>query len=499
MSIINEVQETSDPPITHTSYATYTRTRRTDPTLAVEPIAAAFPPRFLWGAATAAYQIEGAISEDGRSPSIWDTFSATPEKVCNGDTGEIAADHYHRMPQDVAMMAQLGLTAYRFSIAWSRILPTGRGSINAKGLDFYERLVDTLLAHGIQPFATLYHWDLPQALQDEGGWLQRETAYAFADYAEIVTERLGDRVGHWVTHNEPWCAAFLGHATGTHAPGVQDRQAAIQVGHHLLLSHGLAVPRIRKHCQIEKAQVGIALNFTPVYATDDQPETRAGVALADAFSNRWFIDPLCGRGYPSLLFDGSGLQPPIMRDDDMATISTPIDFLGVNNYSRMLVRGKDAAHARDTAIQHDTLFTSVPYEPVDTISGATYTTMGWEVYPHALRDILLRLHRDYALPALYVTENGASFHDSWDGTDVVTDQERVLYLHDYIMGLTDLFPQGVPLKGYFAWSLIDNFEWSEGYSKRFGLVYLDYPTQRRVLKESAHWYADLIAAYVQQP
>ena len=464
------------------------------PQNAVEPLAAAFPPHFLWGTATASYQVEGAIHEDGRSPSIWDTFSATPGKVRNGDTGAIAADHYHRMPEDVALMARLGVSAYRFSIAWPRILPAGRGNVNQKGLDFYDRLVDTLLAQHIQPFATLYHWDLPQVLQDEGGWLKRETAYAFADYAEIMAERLGDRVAGWITHNEPWCVAFLGHGIGIHAPGMKDRQAAIQVGHHLLLSHGLAVPRIRAHIH-ENAQVGMTLNFTTVYAADNRPETLEGVARSDAFSNRWFVEPLVGRGYPDLLFsDGpNALKLPDMQADDMTIIAAPIDFLGVNLYSRTLLRAKESDMSRQEA-QGDNPFSQGPYEAVRT-PGATYTAMDWEVYPHALRDTVLRLYKDYALPALYVTENGAAFNDAWNGTEPIADPQRIAYLHDYIKGLTDLFSQGVPLKGYFVWSLIDNFEWNEGYSKRFGIVYVDYPTERRVLKESALWYADLIAAY----
>jgi len=456
---------------------------------AVQPLAAAFPPHFLWGTATASYQIEGAVHEDGRSPSIWDTFSATPGKVHNGDTGNVADDHYHHVPEDVALMARLGLSAYRFSIAWPRILPDGRGSVNAKGLDFYDKLVDTLLAQNIKPFATLYHWDLPQILQDEGGWLKRETAYAFAEYAEIVAQRLGDRVAAWITLNEPWCSAYLGYGVGVHAPGMKDRQGAIQVAHHLLLSHGLAMPRIRAHAGVN-AQVGITLNFQPVYAADERPETLKGVIQADAFSNRWFLDPLYGRGYPQELFI-NGLTPPIMEKDDLSIITTPTDFLGVNLYSRTLLRAKDGS---ENGNDSDNPFANGPYESVRS-ADATYTATDWEVYPNALRDILLRLHKEYAVPALYVTENGAAFDDVWNGTEPIADPQRISFLHDYIQGLTGLFDQGVPLKGYFVWSLLDNFEWAEGYSKRFGIVYIDYPTQRRVLKESALWYADLIAAY----
>jgi beta-glucosidase len=462
----------------------------------IQSLAAAFPPHFLWGTATASYQIEGAATEDGRTPSIWDTFSKTPGKVSNGDTGDVAADHYHRMPEDVALMARLGTMAYRFSVAWPRILPSGRGQVNEKGLDFYDRLVDTLLAQNIRPFVTLYHWDLPQALQDQGGWLSRDTANAFADYAEIVAQRLGNRVTGWITLNEPWCSAYLGYAAGIHAPGMRDRQAAIQVAHHLLLAHGLAVPRVRASMKPD-AQVGITLNFSPIYPVDERVETQNAVQVVDAFANRWFLDPLYGRGYPKELFDSNGLTPPTMQDGDMQVITTPTDFLGVNNYSRFVIRARQQGQERQAGHGLGALFDNEPFELVSSVEGASYTEMGWEVYPNALHDILLRLHRDYAVPALYVTENGAAFADVENGSESIADPQRISFLRDYIGGLTDLFPQGVPLKGYFVWSLIDNFEWAEGYSKRFGIVYVDYPTGRRILKESALWYANLIAAYKQ--
>ncbi len=444
-------------------------------------LAATFPPGFLWGAATASYQIEGAAREDGRGLSIWDVFAATPGKTYQGQNGAIAADHYHRFQEDVDLMARLGLGGYRFSIAWPRILPQGRGTVNARGLDFYERLVDSLLARGIKPFATLYHWDLPQALQIEGGWSKRETASIFADYAEIVARRLGDRVAGWITHNEPWCAAYLGHGTGVHAPGIQDRQTAVTVAHHLLLSHGLAVPRLRAH-SAATAQVGITLNFTPVDPDDERPETLRDVALADAFSNRWFLDPLFRGKYPEHFFADMGLNPPPIQDGDFSLITTPIDFLGVNLYSRMVVSGLPTPPAPDAC------------KVVVPVRSACYTEMGWEIYPQALEDILVRLHHEYNVPRLFVTENGAAFDDSWDGEPTVSDPRRVAFLREYLQAVSRAIAQGVPLQGYFVWSFMDNYEWAEGYAKRFGIVYIDYPSQRRILKESARWYADLIAA-----
>lgn len=442
----------------------------------------AFPPRFSWGAATASYQIEGATHEDGRGSSIWDDFAATPGKVYQHENGDVAADHYHRVDEDTDLMAQLGLSAYRFSIAWPRILPEGRGTINPAGLDFYDRLVDTLLAKGIQPFATLYHWDLPSTLQQAGGWLNRDTASAFADYAELVAQRLGDRVASWITLNEPWCSAYLGYGNGQHAPGLKDRQAAITAAHHLLLGHGLAVPRIKAHLA-EGAQVGITLNLTQVYAADERPETLRDVALADAFSNGWFLDPLLRGHYPAQLFENLALAEPPIQEGDLATISTPIDFLGVNCYSRQLIRGSEQQPLADRCAS------------VVPVPSACYTEMAWEIYPQGLRDLLIHLHRDYAVPALYVTENGAAFKDEWDGGDLVHDPRRVDYLRSHITGVAEALEQGVPLKGYFVWSLLDNFEWAEGYSKRFGVIYVDYPTQRRVFKESGRWYAELLSAY----
>jgi beta-glucosidase len=450
--------------------------------------AAIFPPNFLWGAATSAYQIEGAVHEDGRAPSMWDRFAAVPGATYQGQTGEIAADHYHRMEEDVALMAELNLSAYRFSLSWPRILPQGTGAVNERGLDFYDRLVDALLARGIQPLATLYHWDLPLTLQDRGGWLVRDTAYAFAEYAGVVARRLGDRVHWWLTQNEPWCTAYLGYALGIHAPGLRDKQLAINAGHHALLAHGLAVPSLRAHLS-SQAQVGIALDFYPVYPADARPETQFGVERADTFRNRWFLDPLFLDRYPDDLFSDQGMVPPPMGDDDFSIISTPIDFLGVNYYSRMLVRGRTgSATGMEQAMPADS------YEAVERIPGASYTEMGWEVFPDGLANILTRIHREYAPKALVVTESGAAFDDQWDGNNHVQDLRRVDYLRAHIETVAQVMRQGVPIKGYIVWSFLDNFEWSQGYQKRFGLVYVDYPTQRRIIKDSGRWYASFVAS-----
>lgn len=451
-------------------------------------LAASFPANFLWGAATAAYQIEGAAREDGRGPCIWDKFSHTPGKTRDGDTGDIAADHYHRMKPDADLMATLGLNAYRFSIAWPRILPEGKGVINPHGLDFYDSLVDSLLERGIIPVATLYHWDLPQALQDDGGWLNRDTALAFAEYVEVVARRLGDRVSQWITLNEPWCSAYLGYGIGVHAPGARSMHAASTAAHHLLLAHGLAVPRLRALAQPE-AQVGITLNLTPVYAADGRPETLHAQEQLDGFHNRWFLDPIFHGTYPTGLFESLGGTTPPLKDGDLASIAAPIDFLGVNYYSRLLIRGDDA-HGQPPSIAP-----RFGAQIIGPVLGSEYTEMGWEVYPEGLADILLRVHRDYSPRAIAVTENGAAYRDVWEGGDHVHDDQRVQYLREHIQALAVARLLGVPVEGYFAWSLMDNFEWAEGYSRRFGMVYVDYPSQRRIIKDSGHWYAQLLATH----
>jgi beta-glucosidase len=377
-------------------------------------LAAGFPATFLWGAATAAYQVEGATAEDGRGQSIWDRFAATPGRTRNGDTGDVAADHYHRMEQDVDLMARLGLNAYRFSIAWPRVLPAGTGAVNTHGLDFYDRLVDSLLTRGITPLATLYHWDLPLALQDRDGWLNRDTAMAFADYAEVVARRLGDRVTRWLTLNEPWCSAYLGYGTGVHAPGLSSMHAACTAAHHLLLGHGLAVPRLRALAR-GATQIGITLNLTPVYAADRRPATLGAQEQALRFHNRWFLDPLFRGRYPAELFAELGETPPPIAAGDLASIAAPIDFLGINYYSRLLMQAREPAHDRPRA---------VPYadgQVVGPVPGSAYTAMGWEIFPTGLVDTLVQVHNEYGPRAILVTENGAAFNDVWDGGERVSD------------------------------------------------------------------------------
>jgi beta-glucosidase len=442
-----------------------------------------FPATFLWGAATAAYQIEGAVNEDGRGASIWDTFSHTPGKTRDGDTGDIACDHYHRWQDDVRLMQELGLQAYRFSIAWPRVVPQGVGAINQRGLDFYDRLVDALLAANITPFATLYHWDLPQALQDRGGWANRETVDAFLAYAEAVTRRLGDRVKHWITHNEPWVVAFVGNYQGRHAPGAKDLRTALQVAHHLLLSHGQAVPLIR--AASPDAQIGITLDLSEIHPATDTPEDQAAARRFDGCWNRWFLDPLYGRGYPADLVEFYGELMPAVTADDLAQIAVPTDFLGINYYR--------PTWARAVSTDADQLgFQALP-GPELAAAGHEITEMGWPVVPEGLTELLARVQRDYAPPALYITENGAAYDDQpIDGA--VNDPRRLAYLHGHFRAAQRAIAAGIPLSGYFVWSLLDNFEWALGYSKRFGLVYLDYPTQTRIVKASAAWYKRVIAA-----
>ena len=440
-----------------------------------------FPDSFRWGAATASYQIEGAIHEDGRGKSIWDRFCSTPGKVFNNESGAIACDHYHRYQEDILLMRELGLQAYRFSLAWPRILPTGRGRVNQAGLDFYERLVDALLTANIEPFATLFHWDLPQALQDDfGGWTSRDTAKAFVDYVNVVSQRLGDRVKNWITLNEPQVVARVGYEYGVHAPGLHDPRQAWQVSHHLLLAHGLAVPVIRANSS--NAQVGITLNLSSIHAATDSERDQYVVQLEDGMNNRWYIEPLFRGAYPSDILDylGQNNLVPQMVNGDATLIAVPVDFLGINNYTRNVVRQKAGA-APGTA-EHIR------------INGAEYTEVGWEVYPEGLREVLVRLHQEYHVPRLYVTENGAAFPDVVSAGPRVHDARRENYYREYLTQSHAALSEGVPLAGYFAWSLMDNFEWSEGYSKRFGITYVDYATQRRIIKDSGYWYRDTIAA-----
>jgi beta-glucosidase len=437
---------------------------------------AGLPDGFLWGASTSAYQVEGAISEDGRAPSIWDRFSATPGKIRNGDTGATACDFYHRHPEDVALMRELGLDAFRFSISWPRILPEGRGRVNEAGLDFYDRLVDELLEAGIRPYPTLYHWDLPQALEELGGWPSRPTAAAFAEYVEVVAERLGDRVTAWTTHNEPFCSSWLGYGVGLHAPGRAEPGDGLAAVHHVLLSHGLAVDVLRRTCP--QAQVGIVLDSWPVHAASDDERDREAARRADALRNRLFFDAVLRGEYMWDVFDRFGSDGDFVRDRDLEAIAAPVDFVGVNNYSRAVV-------AADPE-------TGDPVEAPP--AGVARTGLGWEVYPDGLREVLTRLHRDYGVQALYVTENGAAYPDVRGLDGEVHDPERVEYLDRYIGAVACAIEDGIPVRGYFVWSLLDNFEWTHGYAQRFGVVYVDYETLERVPKSSFYWYRDRIAA-----
>ena len=438
-----------------------------------------FPSDFIWGAATASYQIEGAAHEDGRGESVWDRFCATPGKVRNGDTGEVACDFYHRYRDDVALMRELGLDAFRFSIAWPRVLPEGRGRVNDAGLDFYDRLVDELLANEIEPFVTLFHWDTPQALEDEGGWPARSTAEAFVEYAEVVAARLGDRVRHWITHNEPWVYAWIGHSWGQHAPGRTSESDAVAAAHHLLLSHGWAAEAIRRVAR--DSQVGITLNLAHSYPASDTPEDEAAAWHVDGEGNRWFLDPLFRGSYPADLLERNELVAPFVKNGDLDAIAAPLDFLGVNNYFRFIVSdGADGPRmVRNSENEH--------------------TDMGWEVYPDGLYKLLVRVARDYEPSAIYITENGAAFGDVRVHNGRVHDPERTAYIQSHIAAVGRAVTDGSPIKGYFVWSLLDNFEWAFGYSKRFGIVYVDYPTLERVPKDSFYWYRDFIASRAPKP
>lgn len=427
-----------------------------------------FPPFFVFGVATSAYQIEGATRADGRGPSIWDTFCQQPGRISDGSSGDLACDHYHRLDADLDLIKSLGVDAYRFSVAWPRVQPSGQGPANEQGLDFYERLVDGLLARGLAPYLTLYHWDLPQALQDAGGWANRDTAYRFAEYSRLVAERLGDRVKSYATLNEPWCSSILSYEIGEHAPGLRDRRLALAAAHHLLLGHGEAVAALRD--AVPNADLGIVLNLNPAYPATNEARDVAAARLFDGTFNRWFLDPLLRGEYPADVWDAYGADVPEVHAGDLARIAAPIDFLGVNYYSRGFISADGNAKPQDAA----------------------YTEMGWEVYPQGLTDLLVRLQRDYPIPPLFITENGAAYPDTLDG-DHVHDGERVRYFETHLDAVAHAARLGVPVHGYFAWSLMDNFEWAYGYSRRFGLVYVDYGNQRRVLKDSARWYRDLLA------
>lgn len=432
-----------------------------------------FPDDFVWGVATSSFQIEGAAQADGKGASIWDEFCRQPGVIADGSNGDVACDHYHRLESDLDLIAGLGVDAYRFSMSWPRVQPDGQGAFNEAGLAFYERLVDGLLARGIKPYLTLNHWDLPQALQVRGGWAERDTVHRFVAYARHVAARLGDRVVTITTHNEPWVMAVLGHESGIFAPGMRHRGTAMQVAHHLLLSHGLALRALRADgC---RARLGIVLNLSPIGPATDSPEDQAAARLEDGRSVRWYMDPLFNGRYPDDVWAHLGGDVPQVHEGDMAAIATPMDFLGINYYTRGVVSASGAWSA-----QH---------------SGKPLTDMGWEIVPEGLTELLLRLHRDWRLPALYVKENGAAFRDTLVDTPAggrVHDVERTDYIASHIAAVGDAMAQGVPMAGYMVWSLMDNFEWASGYAKRFGIVHVDFATCQRTLKDSYFWYRDFL-------
>jgi beta-glucosidase len=454
-----------------------------------------FPDGFVWGTATAAYQIEGAVAEDGRTPSIWDTFSHTPGKVAGGDTGDVADDHYHRYAADIALMAELGMRAYRFSTAWPRIVPGGTGPTNRAGIDFYSRLVDTLLDAGIAPVLTLYHWDLPQELQDKGGWTNRDTALHFADYAGVVAAALGDRVSSWTTLNEPWCSAFLGYGAGVHAPGHTSGAQALAASHHLLVGHGLAVQALRAALPAT-ARLSITLNPAVARPATDSAADIAAAHKIDGLQNRLWLDALRHGAYPDDVqaFTAGVSDWSHVRDGDLAVIASPIDVLGVNYYSPMAVAHYDGVGVRARVDGHgdgagETWPGCDDVQFLD-IAGPK-TEMGWPIDAGGLTELLTRLHRDYQMP-LMITENGAAFADVVDESGEVRDANRIAYLREHLAATHRAISAGVDVRGYFLWSFLDNFEWAYGYAKRFGIAYVDFETQVRTLKQSAHVYADTV-------
>jgi beta-glucosidase len=432
------------------------------------------PAEFVWGAATSSYQIEGAVREDGRGESIWDRFTSRPGAILNGDDGSVACDSYHRYPEDVHLMRELGLNGHRFSIAWPRVLPDGRGRVNPAGLDHYDRFVDALLEAGIEPFVTLYHWDLPQTLEDRGGWPARATVDAYAGYVEVVVARLGDRVRHWITQCEPWVIGWLGYGSGEHAPGRRSEDDALAAAHHVLLGHGRAVEVIRRASP--GAEVGITIDLVAFHPLTESAEDLAAVARADGLRNRWILDPILRGGYPGDVADRLSAVAPLVEEGDLQAIAAPLDFIGVNYYTRNIVRADPAGGEPIT----------VPAE------GSEHTEMGWEVYPDGLYELLTRLRDEYDLPPVYVTENGAAFADHRNGNGV-EDSRRSSYVDGHLTALARAVADGVDVRGYFLWSLLDNFEWALGYSRRFGIVYVDFRTLERIPKDSYRWYRDLIA------
>jgi beta-glucosidase len=455
-----------------------------------------FPEGFLWGAATAAYQIEGAATADGRTPSIWDTFSETPGRVIGGHTGHIATDHYHRYRDDVALMKRLGLTSYRFSVSWSRVQPAGAGPANPAGLDFYRRLVDELLNNGIEPWLTLYHWDLPQPIEDVGGWPERDTAERFAEYASIVHRALGDRVRSWTTLNEPWCSAFVGYGSGEHAPGRRDPGSAVRAAHHLLLGHGLAVDAMR--ASRPESEVGITLNLYAISAASDRLEDQEAARRIDGVCNRFWLDPvLLGRYPDDVMADLASVSDfTHVRDGDLAVISRPLSMLGINYYSRHTLAAPEPGPDGVIDWRGAEVNANIGSEAVRFVSrGVPVTAMDWEIDAPGLTEVLERVSREYPAIPIFITENGAAFEDEVSADGSVNDVDRRAYLESHLRACHDAIGSGVPLRGYFAWSLLDNFEWAWGYTRRFGLVYVDYLNQTRTPKASAHFYSDVISRH----
>ena len=445
-----------------------------------------FPHGFAWGVATASYQNEGAVHEGGRSPSIWDSFSHTPGKIADGGTGDVACDHYHRYREDVELLAELSVTHYRFSLAWPRLQPDGRGALNPAGLDFYVRLVDALLERGIQPWVTLYHWDLPQVLQDEGGWPERDTALRFADYAAAVHERLQDRIQVWTTLNEPWCSSLVGHAAGDHAPGIQDPGLALRAAHHLLLGHGLAIEAMRSQAD-DRSRFGVTVNLQPVSPAGDDPKDRDAARRIDLIANRMFVDPLLRGGYPADFADHATRFTDLshVAPGDEAIIAAPLDLLGINYYFGVVVRSGERKGGPSPW---------VGCEDVEFVSrGLPRTQTDWEIDPDGLHDLLVRVAREYpGAPPLYLTENGVALADRPPTDGVVDDPARIEYLDAHFRAAHRAIGEGVDLRGYFVWTLMDNFEWRFGYTKTFGLYQVDFETQRRTPKASARWFAEVI-------
>jgi len=430
-----------------------------------------FSKDFIWGVATASYQIEGAYDKDGRGESIWDRFSKTPGKVLKGHTGDVACDHYHRYKEDIALIKDLGVDSYRFSLAWPRIIPEGSGAVNQKGIDFYKRLIDELLDQGISPAVTVYHWDLPQVLEDKGGWLNRDTAKHLRDFAAVAFEEFNYGVDKWITLNEPWCSAYLGYGSGEQAPGKKDFAANINASHHLLLAHGLALEAYRELNLTE--DIGITFNLSHHYPVSDKPEDLDATRIADGLLNRWYLDPVFKGAYPADMTELIKLVEPFVKEGDLDLISKPNDFLGINMYSRNIVKADENGQPQSQPAVH----------PV--------TAMGWEIYPESLYDLLVRVDKDYGPIPIYITENGAAFDDRVENGKV-HDAKRTDYLERHFAQAARAIEAGIPLKGYYVWSLLDNFEWAFGYERRFGIIYVDFDTQERIMKDSAIWYKQFL-------